>query len=336
MAETSLDLGNRPCFLEPPHREFTMYRSGEPDPEFFERLWRATYRRAKQPVEGVLVTEDAAASLAQEIFENLLDRFKSRPSDAEFSAEALEAAHDHSRHNVSMGRREQEDPQLWHDPEDTRYERNLDLDRLKKKEKGGFSDREWNDLDPILRPFGFHLLLRKGLGNQDAEDVYLETFAELARERAKDGKAPIEAIVVFEEVIPLFSKMVQFRAIDWRRRQGALKNQPNTQSSFEDLTEREEGAMQFEDESADPGRDLGSLSFDEIYRQCGEILTECQWHLIFTVYVAQSATLGELCEDPEILGKLGLQTSHSVSKKRRILNEALEEALAKLQKCLLS
>jgi hypothetical protein len=313
-----------------------MNRSGELDPEFFEKLWRATYRRAKRPVEGVLVPDDAAAALAGEIFENLLDRYKSRPPDAEFSAEALEGAHDHSRHNVAQDRTKQSDPQVCHDPEDNRYERNLNLDRLQEKEGGGFSHREWNGLDPILRPFGFHLLLRKGLGNQDAEDVYLETFAELARERAKDGKAPIESIVVFEEVIPLFSKMIQFRTIDWRRKQSALKNQPNTQSSFEDLTEREDGAMQFEDESADPGRDLGALSFDEIYRQCGEILNECQWHLIFTIYVAQSATMGELCDDPEILAQLGLEPSHSISKKRRILNEALEEALEKLQKCLLS
>ncbi len=313
-----------------------MNRSGEPDPEFFEKLWRATYRRAKRPVEGVLIPDEAAGALASEIFENLLDRYKLRPPDAEFSAEALEGAHDHARHNVATDRTAQSDPQICHDPEDERYEKNLDLDRLQKKEGGGFSDREWNELDPILRPFGFHLLLRKGLGNQDAEDVYLETFAELARERAKDGKAPVEAIVVFEEVIPLFSKMIQFRAIDWRRKQGALKNQPNTQSSFEDLTEREDGAMQFEDESADPDRGLGQLSFDEIYRQCGEVLNECQWHLIFTVYVAQSATMGELCEDPQILEQLGLDSDHSISKKRRILNEALEEALGKLQKCLLS
>ena len=226
-----------------------MNRSGEPDPEFFEKLSRATYRRAKRPVEGVLIPDEAAGALASEIFENLLDRYKLRPSDAEFSAEALDGAHDHARHNVATDRTAQSDPQICHDLEDERYEKNLDLDRLQKKEGGGFADHEWNGRDPILRPFGFHLLLRKGLGNQDAEDVYLETFAELARERAKDGKAPVEAIVVFEEVIPLFSKMIQFRAIDWRRKQGALKNQPNTQSSFEDHTEREDGAMQFEDES---------------------------------------------------------------------------------------
>lgn len=313
-----------------------MNRSGEVDTEFFEKLWRATFRRAKRPVEGVLLSDEAATKLAAEIFENLLDRYRLRPSDAEFSAEAMEGAHDHARHNVATDRTSQSDPQLFHDPADTRYEKNLDLDRLKKKGSEGFSDREWNGLDPILRPFGFHLLLRKGLGNHDAEDVYLETFTELARERAKDGKAPIEAIVVFEEVIPLFSKMVQFRAIDWRRKQGSLKNQPNTQSSYEDLTEREDGAMQFEDESSDPDRGLGQLSFDEIYRQCGEALNEFEWHLVFTVYVSQSATMGELCEDEETLEKLGLEPGHSVSKKRRILNETLEGALEKLQKCLIS
>jgi hypothetical protein len=313
-----------------------MNRSGEPDPEFFEKLWRATYRRAMRPVEGVLLSEKAAGALAFEIFENLLDRYRLQPSNAEFSAEAMEGAHDHARHNVAGDRTSKSDPRICHDPKDERYEENLNLDLLKKKGGEGFSDREWNGLDPILRPFGFHLLLRKGLGNQDAEDVYLETFAELARERAKDGKAPIESIVVFEEVIPLFSKMVQFRAIDWRRKQGALKNQPNTQSSFEDLTEREDGAMQFEHEGSDPDRAIGQLSFDEIYRQCGEALDEFEWELVFKVYVSQSATMGELCDDAETLEKLGLEPGHSVSKKRRILNQVLEGALEKLQKTLLS
>lgn len=67
-----------------------MNRSGEPDPEFFEKLWRATYRRAMRPVEGVLLSEKAAGALAFEIFENLLDRYRLQPSNAEFSAEAME------------------------------------------------------------------------------------------------------------------------------------------------------------------------------------------------------------------------------------------------------
>ncbi|MFP6878448.1 MAG: hypothetical protein VCA37_16600, partial [Roseibacillus sp.] len=61
-----------------------------------------------------------------------------------------------------------------------------------------------------------------------------------------------------------------------------------------------------------------------------------EWELVFKVYVSQSATMGELCDDAETLEKLGLEPGHSVSKKRRILNQVLEGALEKLQKTLLS
>ena len=101
-----------------------MNRSGEPDPEFFEKLWRATFRRARRPVEGVLLPDEAATKLAHDIFENLLNRYKTRPPDPEFSAESLEAAHDHSRRRVSGDRTGEENPQVHHDPEDTRYEKN--------------------------------------------------------------------------------------------------------------------------------------------------------------------------------------------------------------------
>ena len=46
--------------------------------------------------------------------------------------------------------------------------------------------------------------------------------------------------------------------------------------------------------------------------------------------------MGELCDDAETLEKLRLEPGHSVSKKRRILNQVLEGALEKLQKTLLS
>lgn len=161
------------------------------------------------------------------------------------------------------------------------------------------SDREWNGLDPLLRPLAFHILQRKGIRGADAEDVHIETFAELARLRPSDRKAPIESVLLFEETVPLFSKMIGFRSIDWRRRQGALKNQPNTQHSVEELTEREDHAMQFEDERSPRG---------------GQV--------------------GDLLEQDEIRANLGLCSRDSTSKKRRVLNDHLERAPSKLGKCL--
>ena len=303
--------------------------------EYFERVWRAAFRRARSPVEGVELPDAAAREIVEDVFDRLLSRYRDMPAEAEFSSEALEAAVETARHRVAGERTAAGDPQLHHLSDDKRYPANLDLDRLQKRDAGNaFTDREWNGLDPLLRPLAFHLLQRKGITGADAEDVYIETFTELAKLRASDQKAPIESVVLFEETIPLFSKMIGFRAIDWRRRQGALKNQPNTQHSIEDLTEREDHAMQFEDERSSPGSQIGDLSFDEIYRQCEECLSTFEWELVFAIYVAQSATMGELLEQDKILAQLELQRRDSTSKKRRILNDHLERALKKLAKCL--
>jgi DNA-directed RNA polymerase specialized sigma24 family protein len=257
------------------------------------------------------------------------------PTEAEFTSEAIETSIDAARHHVSSGRTKAGNPQLYHNTDDRRYDANLDLDALQKRSaEDAFTSREWNGLDPLLRPLTFHLLQRKGITGADAEDVYNETFAELARLRASDQRAPIESIQLFEEIVPLFSKMIQFRAIDWMRRRGANKNQPNTQSSIEELTEREDHAMQFEEEGSSPYSMADELSFDEIYRQCEEALTTFEWELVFSIHVAQSDTMGEILEKPHILNELGLKPRDSTSKKRRILNEQLEAALKKLAICL--
>lgn len=303
--------------------------------DFFERVWRAAFRRARSPVEGTRLPDPIAREIVEDVFDRLLSRYREMPGEAEFSSEALEASAASARHRVAEDRRQAGDPQLHHLPDDPRYTANLDLDRLQARDAdGAFTDREWNGLDPLLRPLAFHLLQRKGITGADAEDVYIETFAELARLRPSDRKAPIESVLLFEETVPLFSKMIGFRAIDWRRRRGALKNQPNTQHSVEELTEREDHAMQFEDERSSRGGQVGDLSFDEIFQQCEECLDRFEWELVFVVYVAQSATMGELLERDSILEPLGLRRRDSTSKKRRILNEHLERALSKLGKCL--
>lgn len=306
------------------------------DAPFFERLWAACFARFRRPVEGVLLPPEVTQERVMEIWDRILQRYPEMPGKPAFSAALLEEAYERSRHQVKSDRTEQGKVQLHHDPEDQRYASNLDLDRLQKRDADGasFSDREWSELAPLLRPFGFAALGRKGLRDQDAEDVFIETFAELPRLKGSDQRAPIETIVVFEEVIPLFTKMLQFRAIDWRRKQSALKNQPNTQHSYEDLTEVQENARQFEDKSARAFGDPSDLTFDRIYELCEEELTPLEWELVFAIHVGQTHTMGELLEEEKILKKLNLEPSDSTSKKRRILNEHLHGALRKLAKVL--
>lgn len=308
------------------------------DAPFFERLWSACYARYRRPVEGVLLPEEVTQAQVMELWDRLLARYPELPGKPAFSAALLDEAYETSRHQVKREREEQGDVQLHHDPEDQRYPSNLNLTRLQKRDFDGtsFGDKEWSDLVPFLRPFGFAALGRKGLRDQDAEDVYIETFAELPRLKGSDQRAPIETIVVFEEVIPLFTKMLQFRAIDWRRRQSSLKNQPNTQHSYEDLTEVRENTRQFEDKSARAFGDPKDLTFDRIYELCEDELSPLEWELVFAVHVGQTHTMGELLEEEEILSKLDLSLADSTSKKRRILNEHLHGALHKLAKVLQS
>ncbi|NNC90803.1 MAG: hypothetical protein HKN82_20295 [Akkermansiaceae bacterium] len=308
-----------------------------PPMEFFEKVWRASFLRARRPVEGVLLDESAARDITEDVFDRLLSRFPRKPPESEFTSEALELAADEARARVAAARRDAKDPQRHHDPSDRRYDRNLDLDLLQDHDgKHGFREPEWTKLDPLLRPFGFQVLARKGIKSHNAEDVFVDTFAELARPKSSGKQAPIETIRVFEEIIPLFTRMLQFRAIDWRRRQSTLKNQPNVQHSYEELTEAEDHAMQFEDPGAGPAATVGDLTFDEIYKQCEECLDEFEWELVFTIYVAQTATMGEIIDDPAVLPKLGLTPKDSTSKRRRVLNDHLEPALQKLAKCLKS
>ncbi|MBK1835586.1 hypothetical protein [Roseibacillus ishigakijimensis] len=303
------------------------------DASFFEKLWAASFSRFRRPVEGVLLPVDLTEELVRELWERLLSRYPEMPGKAVFSAALLEEAHDYSRHRVREERTREGDPQRYHDPADGRYEANLDLDKLQRRGEGReavFPDREWDRLPPVLRAFAFSTLARRGVRNQDAEDVFMETFAELPRPKGSDQRAPIETIQLFEEVIPLFTKMIQFRAIDWIRKRAARKNQPNSQFSYEELTEEQENVRQFEDRSARAFGEAADLTFDRIYDLCQEALTPFEWELVFAVHVSQSHTMGELLEEGPVLEKLQLRPSDSISKKRRILNEKLHGALSKL------
>jgi hypothetical protein len=306
------------------------------DAPFFERLWAAGYARFRRPVEGVLLPEKVTLEEVLKVWDRLLARYPKLPAKAAFSAALLEEAYERSRHLVKEERSSQKDEQVHHDPADERYPANLSLDSLQKRDgdNDSFSSPEWNGLAPLLRPFGFATLRRKGVREHDAEDVFMETFAELPRPKGSDQRAPIETIMVFEEIIPLFTKMLQFRAIDWRRRQSAFKNQPNTQHSYEDLTEVQENARQFEDKSARAFGNPADLTFDRIYELCEEELAPLEWELVFAIHVGQTHTMGELLEEGKILAQLDLKASDSVSKKRRILNEHLHGALHKLAKVL--
>jgi hypothetical protein len=300
--------------------------------EQLQRCWNACWNRARRPVEGVLVSEDLSNAIAERAIRNVSIDFDRFPTEAEFTARALEETATATRDLVARERRAASDPQLHHDSEDRRYVRNLDLDRLQRRHpEKGFSDSEWNHLPAILRPLALATLTRKGIKGADAEDVFSDTLVELVREREGSGHSPILDPTVFEEIIPLHARIVSFRAVDWYRRRGALKNQPNTGDSIDALTASPDHAMQFEDRAADPARP----TFERIYKECREALSPTEWELVFILYVNQSATIQDLIGDDAFCAKLGINPSVSGSTRRRAIAEQVEDALEKIRENLI-
>jgi hypothetical protein len=208
-----------------------------------------------------------------------------------------------------------------------------DLDKLRERSPDGkFASREWDRLAAMLRPLGLAILYRKGVPNEDAEDVFFEAFAQLTRGRASDGKAPVELVSEVSELVPLFSTMLGHRAIDWARARKSLKNRPNVALSFDaagDDTDRHSPLQIADPRSPGPGL-TGSLSFREIYFQCRECLEPFQWKMIYEIFIGGGSTRGDLVDDPGLVEMIGADMAQSVATRRRRLNDHIDKALAAL------
>lgn len=300
---------------------------------FLESCWRASWHRARRPVEGVLVDRDLAARIAERALRNLAIGAEGKLDSSKFLAATLRETALHSKTTVSQERSSESDPQRHHDSADNRYSRNLNLDELQKQHpERGFDRPEWNHMPEVLKPMAFAQLAKKDLSGPDAEDLFLEVLTELARERGSDKKAPITDLTVFEEIVPMQTRMLQHRSIDLHRRRSSQKNQTNTGPSFDALSDDPDRPMQFADPSTGAG---ASLKFEQIYIQCQEALEPDEWQLVFTLYVAQSATVQDLVEDKDFSRSLHLKPGASPSTRRRAINAKIEIALEKLRECLL-
>lgn len=296
--------------------------------EFWENLWNAMLARLQRPVHGVLLERSAARRLGEPL---LLRHVRLRDDDAggaRISAEVLEEAALTSKEHVAGERLLSRDQERHRDPEDDRYERNLDLPALQEKRDGRFAHPEWEKLDGFLRPFGFQILRRKGLREEDGEEVFNDTLAALTQSPA--GPAPIEQLIVFEEIIPNFCRRVGFRAIDSIRRRTARKARPDHLHSLDAMETGEGAAVEIADPRAGDGTRPDGWRFEEIYRECREELSAIEWGLIFDLYVAQNYTVKDLIADRVKLGFLGIDPDQSASTLRRRVEELVNPALERL------
>lgn len=299
---------------------------------FWEDLWNAMLERIRRPVTGILLPRE----LARKIGEPLLARLVKHTPDpstrtAGVSAEGLREAAAESKEFVAEERQLSSDHERHRDPDDQRYDKNLCLpDLQKKKPDGCFEHPEWTKLDRFLRPFAFQILKRKGVANEDGEDVFNATFASLALANDDRKQAPIEELIVFEEIIPHFCKLVGWRAVDFFRRRTTQKARPEALHSLEALESDEGAPVQLADPAAaDPERPA-TWRFEDIYAQCREDLSDLEWALLHDLYVAQRYTVKDLLADTEKLTSLGIDPNQSASTLRRRVEDIINPALERL------
>ena len=307
---------------------------------WLEVLWPAVCARVRRPVAGVLLDRAVTARVAARVMGEFLEAHAEPPWSVEAAHEWLAGrAAPAALAWVAAERRRAGDPQLYRDAAALAWERNPDFDSLRARgPDGALTSRDWALAEPVLRRRAVPVLARLGVKDEDAEDVIMEALGELTQARS-DGGGPLEKMQVFEELPRFFAIMAERRAISWRRKQTARKRQASDPARAEPIDAPDSAARRT---LADPraGRPADSpapwesATFEAIRRACGPALTDFQWHLLTALFVEGTHTRLDLANDPWVLEQAGLDPAASESKRRRRLNQYLEDALGRLGRAL--
>ncbi len=304
--------------------------------DWIDALWPAVCARTLRPVSGVRLDRETAGAAAAQAFRQFLAEFPEPPASRETVMHWLATqAAPLALAAVAEKRRALADQEAFRDPARAAWEKNPDLEDLRKRgADGSLASRQWSVAEPILWRRAAPLLTRMGLGEEDARDVYMESVAELTQPRTEAG--PLEKITVFEELPRFFGTMIERRAISWQRKQSARKRQATNPALAERLDDEENSVARSlaDPRSAalqDPWR---YVNFDRIKAACGDALSDLEWHIINALFVEGTQTRLDLAGDAWVLEQLAVSRDSSESKRRRRLNLFIEEALHRLGECL--
>ncbi|HEX2748951.1 MAG TPA: hypothetical protein VHM91_13180 [Verrucomicrobiales bacterium] len=305
--------------------------------QWIDELWPLVCSRAMRPLAGVLLSRQAAAVVAEEVFSEFLTRFPRQPGSWETVHHWLiSRVRPLALSTAAEERRRLGDWQAFRDPHKTSWGQNPDFDALRHRSiEGALLSREWDIAAAILERAAQPPLLRLGIAEEDARDIQMETMAELTR--ASKTAGTLEKLHVFEELPKLFATMIERRAISWLRKVSAQKRRPVHPAFTDRLDDPDNPAARH---LADPRTNSSgeppwvNAGFDRIRTACRDALTGFEWHLVEVLFVEASHSRQDLVEDPWILEQLGVSPAASESKRRRRLNLFIDEALARLGRTL--
>lgn len=272
---------------------------------------------ARRPVTGVCLPLAEAERVARGAFQALMERGKTLgplPEIMEFlrvraRRSALEAA-------AGM-RQEMKDPAHWAEfPESAPR---VSLDVLRRDDA---ATEAWKVTLDQFRQRSYHAVKNLGVPLEDIDDVLSDTLVELLRPRRDGRERPLDAILVYEELMPLLQGIAKHVATDFLRARSAQKRQPK-----EGTIVGGEAAEQVASPGPMPGE---AYSFHQCYLECREVLTDFQWDVLLRLHVLESANRLSLIEEPAMLRELGVKPGASSATRRRRLNEYLDTLIGKL------
>lgn len=302
--------------------------------QWIQALWTAVCQRVQRPVAGVRLEAAEVERIAHQLIEAFFLAYPDGPSSKEAALHWLaQRAAPRALEWVAAQRRLTGNWDASRDPEATWWEKNPDFDELRHRtSEGSLTSRAWHEVGAILHRRARPVLMRAGVGEDDVEDVFMETLAELTQAR-RDEAGPLEKMTVFEELPRFFATMVERRGISWLRKQSARKRQATNPALAEPLDAPESPILRTLSDprtSSPAGQPWENATFDRIHAACRDALSEFEWYLVTALFVEGTHTRLDLAEDRWVLEQLGVTPSDSESKRRRRLNLFIEEALAKL------
>ena len=299
---------------------------------FLRSCWGTAFLKAQSPVKGVVLPDDKVTSVVTDVFRRAGRQFDADSNHAEVASFIVATSRAEALATIAEERKLSGDPDRYRNNAGQTYDygKNPDFDQLKTRDKSGvLNSPELQWLFPALRPIAYNTFRKYGTSERDGDEVFSNCLQKLTMPRKNADTAPIEDLVVFEEVFPFFNKLVQNESVDRIRRVAALKNQANVQESVQALEESETNPRQFADPATQGTDDVPD--FDEIYKLCGDSLDEMEWRLVTALYMDQGTTKNELMKDEELMAELGLSNVSSTSRWRGV-SKKLGFALTKMRK----
>ena len=266
------------------------------------------------------------------VMERFLTAYPSLPTEMECRAFLHNNAVQLALKTTKKARLESGNPALWHDESHRSTTPVIDITELQRTDPTGrLVSPHWNILHEQMKPRLTAFLRKQGVPDADAEDLFSETIAGLARVR-DTGTAVIDDLLVYEQVPALCMNIARHRLCNYFRHRHAAKRDTRQTTSLQETEDVEDKTDQlaFTTWAADEANPLSGLTFARLAEECAQGLTPLQQRILTILYIEESATYMQVATSPWFAQAAGIKPGAAGMTCRRALDSLHDSALEHL------